>query len=88
MDIMPSIEECIAGLEALPDHGKKWLDFQHAWFYEGLSSDTTMGLVYGIDPAKVFRHLSVIQGSYQPSHQHKQAAVAYLASRWLTDIQY
>jgi hypothetical protein len=66
-----------------PDR-QKWERFQSDWFYCGLKS--TDGLIprEGVDKAKAMRHLKTIQGSFEPSHEDKVAAVAYLASLWFT----
>lgn len=79
---MPPRDECETALNAMPDHGRDWIEFQRQWFYEGLPADTTMDLKDGIDGNAAFRHLSAIQGSFEPKHEHKEAAVAYLASLW------
>ena len=66
----------------------KWVMFQSRWFALGLPAATSVDLKDGIDGAKAFRHLAAIQGSFEPTHQHKMAAVAYLASLWFNDISY
>lgn len=35
---------------------------------------------------KAFRHLAACQGSFEPKHEHKQAAVAWLASLWFGEV--
>jgi hypothetical protein len=60
---------------------KPWVDLQVAWFYGGLSRAIVRPLD-GVDESKAWRHLSAIQHSFEPTHEHKQAAVAWLASRW------
>jgi hypothetical protein len=55
--------------------------FQSKWFFEGL--DKLPAAKEGIDQVKAMCHLAAIQSSFEPSHEHKQAAVAYLASLWL-----
>lgn len=62
----------------------KWVGFARDWFFRGIATD---GLKFkdGIDPNKAMRHLQTIQGSFQPKHEHKEAAVAYLASLWLDE---
>jgi len=62
----------------------KWRQFQTTWFFKGLAG-VQFGRKEGIDAETALRHLQVIQGSYEPKHEHKQAAVAYLASLWFTD---
>lgn len=58
-----------------------WAAWQAEWFSVGLKQMPTAKP--GIDVKAVMRHLGAIQGSYWPKHEHKAAAVAYLASRWL-----
>lgn len=59
----------------------KWVEWQSDWFYSGLSAMPQAK--EGIDLKDAMRHLKAIQGSWEPKHEHKQAAVAYLASLWL-----
>ena len=69
----------------IPDEFKRnhpWAQWQSNWFYSGLSKMPTPK--DGIQLQDAMRHLSAIQGSFQPSHEHKRAAVAYLASLWFT----
>ena len=87
LDLMPSWEECEAALAALPDGGEQWREFQARWFFNGLPATTTFDLAEGVDGATALRHLKVIQGSFEPKHEHKEAAVAYLASRWFTSVE-
>jgi hypothetical protein len=69
----------------IPDEFKcsahPWAQWQAEWFYCGLKQAPTPRA--GIDLRKAMRHLQVIQGSFAPKHEHKAAAVAFLASRWL-----
>lgn len=86
--LMPSREHCEAALATIPpDEAHKWLQFQRAWFSKGLNPDTVVELYDGIDGEAAFRHLQAIQGSFQPKHEHKEAAVAYLCSRWFADAR-
>lgn len=62
-----------------------WHRFQAKWFYEGLDPDEVPEAKPGIDQAKALRHLQVIQRSFEPKHEHKMAAVAWLASKWLQE---
>ena len=78
-------------LEFMPDYSAipaefksqrcAWVQWQSEWFYAGLKQMPTPKP--GIDVKAAMRHLSVIQGSFAPKHEHKEAAVAFLASRWL-----
>ena len=58
----------------------EWTRWQRKWFFEGL--DGTPEPKDGIDAKKAMRHLAAIQRSWMPKHEHKEAAVAYLASLW------
>jgi hypothetical protein len=91
MEVMPTREEAEAGLAALdPIERNKWLNFQRTWFYSGLPATLQVALRTNdgvkVDGEKAFRHLHVIQGSFAPQHEHKEAAVAYLASLWFEDV--
>ena len=68
-------------------HSGKWVDFQQRWFFRGLE-DATIIPKDGIDLKAALKHMSAIQRSWEPAHEHKQAGVAYLASRWLKDVKY
>lgn len=57
------------------------IDWQRKWFYEGL--DKFPEAREGVDQEKAMRHLACIQGSFEPKHEHKEAAVAWLAHKWL-----
>lgn len=70
-----------------PNSKNEWLEFQRDWFFSGLEA-LQVAPKTGIDVDLAFRHLQVIQGSFQPEHEHKEAAVAYLASLWFDDLKY
>jgi hypothetical protein len=77
--------------EDIPEEFKrgenKWTRFQRDAFHhgcEGLEFDRKEG----IDAAAAFRHLQCINGSFEPKHEHKMAAFAYLASLWFEDVRY
>jgi len=76
--------------EDLPDEFSGWRypwnEFAHQWFSYGLKSDVIFDLKTGIDGEIAFRHLSAVLGSYQCKHQEKLAAVAFLCSRWFTQV--
>ncbi len=62
-------------------NGTGWNRWASGWFFNGLPSFPEAKP--GIDREKAKRHLAAIQGSWEPKHEHKEAAVAYLASLWL-----
>jgi hypothetical protein len=70
-------------LEAL-----KWANFQGRWFSEGLPATLQLYPRPGINAQQAFDHLTVLQGCYGSKHEHKAAAVAWLASRWFTGYDF
>lgn len=62
-----------------------WIRFQSDWFFKGTSKDSLKPRD-GVDADTAWRHLAVIQGSFEPRHEHKAAAVAWLASRWFSAV--
>lgn len=90
LDLMPPYDEIPSQYQAnsaFNGRGGKWVEFQERWFYSGLE-DTEITPKEGIDLKAALRHLGAIQGSFQPKHEHKVAAVAYLASLWFEDVRY
>lgn len=77
--------------DLMPDYAAIPEDFRHGrtqynrlasqWFFRGLQK-SALKAKDGIDARAAFRHLSAIQGSWEPKHEHKEAAVAYLMSLW------
>ena len=63
--------------------GTYWNRWQAEWFYKGLKSIPIAKP--GIDRDTAIHHLRAIQGSWEPKHEHKEAAVAYLASLWFEE---
>lgn len=64
----------------------KWGEIQSTWFYCGLPKETVFKPKDGITTNDALNHLASIQGSFQPKHEHKTAAVAWLMSLWFDDI--
>src|SRR5690349_16692427 len=82
-DLMPPIAE-------IPDEfkqwrGNKWVDLQSEWFSLGIKLSQITPKP-GVDFRAAIRHLKAIQSSWEPKHEHKMAAVAYLASLWFDDF--
>ena len=64
----------------------KWERVADRWFARGLKG-VELDPKEGVDLAKALRHLSTIMNSYEPQHEHKIAAVAYLMSQWFEDVK-
>lgn len=67
-------------------HGTKWNKIQSRWFFMGLPEGTDFKPKAGIDANRALRHLATIQRSFEPKHEHKEAAVAWLMSLWFADV--
>lgn len=81
-----SVSHLMPAYEMLPRNiSPKWRAFQSDWFFKGILSPGGMVPKSGIDKRAALRHLGAIQGSFEPKHEHKCAAVAYLASLWFDD---
>lgn len=65
----------------------KWCRVMSDWFFCGLR-DAKWTAKKGIDKTKALRHAGVILGSYEPKHEDKEAAVAYLLSQWFEHVSY
>src|SRR2546425_1095965 len=55
--------------------------FFNKWFFSGADA-TGFTAKTGINATLAWRHLTAIASSYEPKHEHKEAAVAYLLSQW------
>ena len=66
----------------------KWTQFQGRWFFEGLPPTVQLYPRPGINAQQAFDHLRVLQGCFGSQHEHKVAAVAWLASRWFTGYDF
>lgn len=75
--------------EEIPDDFKRdynpWCEWQSKWFFSGLKENEIPVAKEGIDQRVAFLHLKTIQGSFEPQHEHKMAAVAWLASLWFVE---
>lgn len=86
-DLMPEYDDIPAEFRDDAMARGKWCRFQSDWFFGGLK-DLDVTPKPGIDTKAALRHLKAIQGSFEPQHEHKAAAVAYLASLWFDDVKY
>lgn len=84
-----NLGELLPPMSVIPDDypdKDTWLRFQYDWFHDGLPATVEFYPKRGVDPEKGYRHLRTIQGSFEPKHQHKEAAVAWLASLWFDKV--
>ena len=77
--LMPKWEEIPKDFK----HGKtKWNELFSIWFYRGLEG-ITLDKIDGLtneEATKVVRYIRSFMVSFQPKHEHKEAAVAYILS--------
>lgn len=55
------------------------------WFFEGLKGADFIAKP-GVDERVALRHLGTIMRSFQPAHEHKTAAVAWLLEQWFLKV--
>lgn len=65
-----------------------WEELQRLWFFAGVGVDAKFYLSEGVDGNEAIRHLSAIQRSFEPKHEHKVAGVAWLASLWFEAVRW
>lgn len=58
-----------------------WNRLVSDWFFCGVKN-LTLTPKDGIDKDKALRHIKTVMGSFEPKHEHKEAACAYLLSQW------
>lgn len=85
LDLMPDYEAIPEDFRRDRGEARPWVKLQRRWFFRGLLG-VPIRARDGIDRKQALRHLSAIQGSFEPKHEHKEAAVAYLASLWLEPV--
>ena len=72
--------------EFYKSYGNTWVDLVNAWFFSGLPKETEFIPVEGIDGNDALRHIKSIMKSWEPQHEDKTAACAYLLSIWFKEI--
>lgn len=64
-----------------------WNKFVGHWLMRGNPFDAwDLRILPGVDGQLAIRHLATIGRSYQPKHKHKEAAMAWLLSRWFSSV--
>lgn len=81
--LMPAYKDIPAEFKKVG--ASKWERVADRWFARGLKG---VEFVHksNVDLTQALRHLTTIMNSYEPKHEHKIAAVAYLMSLWFEDI--
>ncbi len=69
------------------NRGTEWNVFVRDWFFAGWPEDRLLYTRPDVDAEAAFRHLYTIMRSFEPKHEHKEAGVAWLMSRWYAAIR-
>jgi hypothetical protein len=66
-------------------HGRtKWNILFNQMFFNGVK-ELRLAPKTGVDTQKAMAAIRAIMASFEPKHEHKEAACAYLFSEWFTD---
>lgn len=83
-----NVSDLLPPVEAIPDEfgetgnrDNKWIALVNKWFHEG-ARGLNLYPHHGTDPSRAFKHLAAIMKSFEPKHEYKIAAVAFLFSLW------
>jgi len=76
----------LAGLRRDRKVSRSWDKFVGQWFYVGADAKLLIPKP-GIDKAVALRHLKYIMHSYEPKHEDKVTAVAYLMGEWFEPLK-
>lgn len=86
LELMPAYVDIPKEFKTWPPHNR-FGKFFSDMFYQGVTIKK-LTPKDGIDAKKAMRHLRTIAGSFEPKHEHKEAAFAYLMSLWFDDIEW
>ena len=67
------------------DNHNPWVLLTSKWFFSGLGK-AFWSTRTGVDQETAIRHVRAVLASFAPSHQHKEAGVAYLLHRWFKGV--
>jgi hypothetical protein len=84
---MPTWEEIPEDFQREYGEAKKWVNIVDDWFFNGIKI-TSCVMKEGIDRNTAMRQIQIIIGSFEPRHEHKTSAVAYLMSLWFGKFEY
>ncbi len=86
-----NVKSLMPKYEDIPEEFKrghtKWNELFSKWFFVGLEK-LDLKPKDGVDTKKAMRHIRAVMGSYQPSHEHKEAAVAFMLNEWFEDAKW
>ena len=68
-------------------HSNEWCTVASLWFAQG-AKKSDFHPKEDIDLDKALRHVKVVLGSFEPSHEHKIGAAGYLMKQFFKKIEY
>jgi hypothetical protein len=84
------VHHLMPSMESIPEefHSRSsWNKLISEWFFRGLNNISVVP-AEGIDENNALRHVKCIMGSFEPKHEHKEAACAYLMSQWFKSVKW
>ena len=84
-DLLPPMADIPEEFKKWP--GTVWNRLQSRWFFKGIDA-RVLQVKFGVDRKLALLHLKAIQGTFDCGHEHKEAAVAWLMSRWFEETEY
>ena len=85
LDYMPKMEEIPSEFCQYP--GTRWNQLVSDWFFNGVH-DLKLVPKPNVDRADALKVVRSIIGSFEPKHEHKEAAAAYLLSLWFESAEW
>lgn len=87
-----TVEGFIPKWEDIPEELKRgagcWeIQLFNDWFFKGLKS-LEMSARENVDAKLAMRHIHYVMTSFEPSHEHKEAGVAFLLREWFTEAKW
>lgn len=84
------LDRLMPATEAIPREffaTNDWTIFVNRWFFQGWPETLNLYERPDVDAMAAYRHLHTILRSFEPKHEHKIAAVAWLMSRWYAAVR-
>lgn len=92
IDLAPTFDQCrVAEAEWDEQTRRRWTGFGAKLFtslFFGGPYVHQMWMKPGIDGETAWNHLQVVAGCYGFKHEHKEAALDYLGSRWMDSVEF
>lgn len=91
LDVAFGTTQGLPAYASIPDEFKrgrtKWNELFSAWFFSGLTG-LRVAPSPGVDRDKAIAHIRALMASFEPSHEHKEAGVAFLMSQYFADADW